>query len=253
MKRTMALAERTNGRGIFAAALLSLVVACTDSPGEGTPGELGDGTFDYVCENSGDLKCSETDAVDEFELGADLGRGDALPVAVAVGATFGIRFAGSSRDSGGGVLVTVDSVSVKDRRAPNVYRIEQPAEAAIIATDGDGKVVDFTVITALEATELSLWHDQDEKRRIVLDVGETVALTVAPRSESGIFLAGALPYDFWVSDDEVASIGELGEGAREQEVQNEGDIEVLGMSAGTTTLRVRSGDLEASVELEVRP
>lgn len=238
-------------RGLLGTAIVSLVAACTDAPGEGTPGELGDGTFDYVCANSGDLKCSDTYAVDEFELGADMGRGDALPVAVAVGATFGIRFSGWAGASGG--VLMVDAVSSKDRRGPNVYRIEQPAEAAIIATDNEGKVVDFTVVTALEAAELSIWHEQDERKRIVLDVGETIALTVAPRSEGGTFLAGALPYKWRISDPEIAAIGELGEEVEEQEVRNEGDIEVAAVSAGTTTLRVRSGDLQATVTLEVRP
>lgn len=244
---------RAIGRGSVWTTLVLLLAACGDSPGEGTPGELGDGTFEYVCENDGDLKCSETEAVDEFEVGADLGRGDTMPLAVAVGATFGVRYAGSARDGGDDQLVIVDAVSAKDRRGPNVYRIQQPAEAALVATDNEGKVRDFTVITALEATELSLWHNQEEERRLVLEAGETRAITVAPRSESGTFLAGALSYEWSIGDAAVASIGELDEGAGEQEVKNEGDIEISAVSAGTTTLRVRSGDLQAVVEVEVRP
>ena len=235
--------------GVFSTWML---VACGDSQGAGALGELGAGTFDYRCENSGDLKCSETNAVDEFELGTDLGSGDSLPQAVAVGATFGIRYAGSATDDGNDVVVTVDSVSADDKRGPNVYSIEQPAQAAFTATDSDGNVVDFAVLTALEATELGIWHDQDELRDISLDVGDTIVLTVAPRSESGTFLAGALPYDWQVNDDSVAAISEIN-GDPEDRVRNEGDIELVGEAAGTTTLRVRSGDLEAVIEVEVTP
>lgn len=231
---------------------IGMLVACGDSEEAGALGELGAGTFDYRCENSGDLKCSETNAVDEFELGADLGGGDALPQAVAVGATFGIRYAGSASDDGDAGLVTVDSVSADDKRGPNVYSIEQPAQAAFTATDSEGNVVDFAVLTALEATEIGIWHDQDELRDITIDVGETVRLTVAPRSESGTFLAGALPYDWQVIDDSVAAISELN-GDPEDQVRNEGDVELLGVAEGTTFVRVRSGDLEAVVEVEVTP
>ncbi len=240
-------------RVLFGALLFSLVVACGDSPGEGTPGELGAGTFDYRCENSGDLKCSELDEIDEFQLGYDLGSGDSIPAAVAVGATFGIRYAGSVKDGNDGVLVTVDSVSAADKRGPNAYAIEQPAEAAFVATDGDGKVVDFAVVTALEATELGIWHDQDDVRTLRLDVGETLTLTVAPRSDDGTFLAGALPYEWRVLDGSIAGIGELNQDADDDSLRNEGDVEIRGISSGSTTLRVRSGDLEARIDVEVQP
>jgi hypothetical protein len=150
-------------------------------------------------------------------------------------------------------LVTVDSVSAEDRRGPNVYAIQQPLQAAITATDNDGKVVDFAVITALEATELGVWHRQDEVDRLAVDVGDMVELTVAPRGESGTFLAGALPYEWRVLDDSVAGISEIDASSEGQDVNNQGDIELVGLSAGTTTLRVRSRDLEAVVEVEVRP
>jgi hypothetical protein len=238
---------------VGAAMALVTLAGCGDSPGTGTPGELGDGTFEYRCENSGDLKCSETNAVDEFEIGSDMGGSDTLPLAVAVGATFGIRYAGSVRSGGDDVLVTVDSVSAEDRRGPNVYAIQQPLQAAITATDNDGKVVDFAVITALEATELGVWHRQDEVDRLAVDVGDMVELTVAPRGESGTFLAGALPYEWRVLDDSVAGISEIDASSEGQDVNNQGDIELVGLSAGTTTLRVRSRDLEAVVEVEVRP
>lgn len=252
--RALGLRRGGVGRWMMQVALgafsLSMIVACGDSGGGGALGELGAGTFDYRCENSGDLKCSETGAVDEFELGTDLGSGDSLPQAVAVGATFGIRYAGSAGDDDDD-FVTVDSVSADDKRGPNVFAIPQPVEAAITATNSEGDIVDFAVITALEATELGVWHDQEELRDLSIDVGETVELTVAPRSESGTFLGGALPYNWRILDDSVAMIGELGDSARNDEIRNEGDIKLLGVSVGTTILRVRSGDLEAVVEVEV--
>lgn len=246
-------AAKRAARTFAGIAIFLQAIACGDSPGEGTPGELGDGTFDYRCANSGDLKCSEADEIDEFELGYDLGSSSALPAAVAVGATFGIRYAGSVRDDGDGVLVTVDAVSAADKRGPNVYAIEQPAEAAFVASDNEGKVVDFAVITALEATEIRVWHDQDELRELRLSVGDSLELTVAPRSDDGTFLAGALPYSWQILDNSVAAIGELNSSVDDDSVRNEGDIEIKGVSVGTTTLRVRSGDLEALVEVEVVP
>jgi hypothetical protein len=56
-----------------------------------------------------------------------------------------------------------------------------------------------------------------------------------------------------VLDDSVAGISEIDASSEGQDVNNQGDIELVGLSAGTTTLRVRSRDLEAVVEVEVRP
>jgi|SRR5690606_4534016 len=244
-----------SGSRILGVAALVLCAGCDgeEGPGTGTPGELGDGTFEYQCQNRGDVKCSAADAVDDFELIHDIRSGLDLPRAVAVGATFGVRYAGTVRSGGQVMLVTVTAASRSDEVSPGVFSLAQPVEAAFIATANDGTAVDFAVVTALEAEELSVWHNQREVTSLVLEVDERADLTVAPRSGTGTLLAGALRYQWVTTDPSVVTLGRLSSDAVESEVRNQGDVSILGVNEGSAVVRIRSGNLESTVRVEVTP
>jgi hypothetical protein len=173
-----------------------------------------------------------------------------------VGAQFGLDYGGDLVDGWDEQLVTIRAVVADDELASEVFAIRQPVEATFMAIDNHGDVVDFIAVKALEATSLQIHFDQEEVDDVSINVGETVQMTVVPANGSGLketLLAGALPYE-WVSyDPGRVTIGRLGEEADEQRVKNQGDIEVLGIKEGTTVVRVRSGDLEKLIEVEVTP
>jgi hypothetical protein len=242
--------SRTKSHLLGTVALL-LSLGCESGPGTGTPGELGDGTFEYVCVNRGDAKCSSAESIDDFERVYDFRSKTALPRAVAVGATFGVRYAGTVRSEGQVMLVTVSAASRNDEVTPGVFSLSQPVEAAFIATANDGTAVDFVVVTALEAEELSIWQSQREVTSLNLQVGQRALLTVAPRSATGTLLAGALRYQWVTTRPQAVALGRVTSDTLEDEIMNQGDISILGVSEGNAVVRVRSGNLEAAVRVEV--
>lgn len=228
-------------------SVLGLLAGCGSSPGSGAAGELGQGTFEYVCVNDGDAKCSMTSNIDEFDV-HDLGSPKALPQGVAVGSIFGLRYAGRVRDDGDELLVQVLAASHDDELSPEIFSIAEPAEAAFLAVDSKGRSIDFVVVPAVEATELSVWSEEVELSDLVLSVGDTAGLTVVPRSSDGDLLAGAIPY-LWTSSQ--GSIFSLNDGSTE--VRNEGDCEITAEGQGEAELRIVSGNLVVRVNVEVVP
>ena len=151
------------------------------------------------------------------------------------------------------MLVTVIPASRNDEVSPGVFSLAQPVEAAFIATANDGTAVDFVVVTALEAEELSVWHNQREVTSLVLEVDQRALLTVAPRSATGTLLAGALRYQWVTTNPSVVTLGRLTGDTVESEVINQGDVSILGVSEGSAMVRIRSGNLESTVRVEVTP
>lgn len=233
-------------------ALLGLVtVACGDTPGDGEPGDLGVATFDYVCANDGDVRCSMTGAVNSFD--PTLQNPSKLPAAVAVGSQFGLEYGGTSYSGIDEVLVTVRPVVSDDELASEIFSISQPVEATFLAIDNQGEVIDFTAVEALEATALSVWYDQESIDDLTLQVGEKIAVTVVPEGKGGILLAGALPYAWKSLNSARVTLAKLGDEDGDDEVRNQGDIEILGVKEGSSVVRVRSGYLEKLIEIEVVP
>jgi hypothetical protein len=221
-------------------------VACGSSPGTGTAGELGQGTFEYECVNSGDAHCASRAEIDEFDA-RDLGETDGLPGAVAVGSIFGLKYGGSVRKDGDQLLVRVEPAFADDEISPEIFSVSEPTEAAFVAVDSEGRAVDFSVMQVLEATELTLWNDQRLKSKISLAVGESLKIIVVPRSDSEVLLAGALPYLWTTTEVDVASFDS------DREVLNKGEVEILAEAEGSAEVRVVSGDLGARLVVEVTP
>jgi hypothetical protein len=230
-----------------------LQTACGDSPGTGTGGELGQGTFKYACALNGDPVCSETEAIDARVRERQLASEGGVPDAVAVGAPFGIEYGGTEREEGDVLFVDVSPASPEDESVRGEFTIEQPAEAAFLARNSDGEVIDFVLVTAFEATQLVLWADEEEVASVELALGESIELTVVPASEDGQFLGGALSYTWSVEDSDVARIGRVDSAADEQRVDNSGDLLLKGLTLGQTTLRVTAGGLGLDVSVEVIP
>lgn len=236
--------SRRGGKAALLWALAS--VGCGSSPGDGAAGELGQGTFAYECANDGDAHCASRSEIDEFDA-RDLGPEGSLPRAVAVGSTFGLSYAGRVRDDGDRLLVQVTPAYADDELAEEVFSVAQPTDAAFMAMDGDGRVVDFVVVTVLEATELNVWKDERAISSLSLSVGEALTLPVVPQSDDGTLLSGALRYTWTTTDEDIVSLG----GA--DEVLNEGEVEIAAEAEGVAQIRVVSGDLLVQIDVEVTP
>ena len=146
---------------------------------------MGQGSFTHVCPINGDPVCSETGEIDDFKANSDLGDDDGTPAAVAVGSTFGVVYAGTVRQSGDKLLVVVSAASPIDKLSSGTFRLEQPAESAFIARDNQDRVVDFLVVEAAEAVELSVWQEQEIVSDITVGRFLSSQLTVTPVDKEG--------------------------------------------------------------------
>ena len=83
--------------------------------------------------------------------------------------------------------------------------------------------------------------------------GRELNVAVVTNDDTGIALAGALPYVWTSSDDTVLRIGEVGTiGTPDSGVEhNDDEIRVIAIAAGSATLTVANGEMSKSIEVTI--
>ncbi len=240
------------------APLLLAVAACSGTGGvtPGTIGELGEGIFNYSCVDDGDAVCNETNSVDTQKVETDLGINGELPTAVAVGARFDIQYFGHvTADDGQVLLLDVVPARSEDVHTMGGFIITSPGRFAFLARSPKGIVADFTHLEAIVPSDLDLWKDELQVNSFELMEGGEANLAVVPNDDTGIALAGALPYTWESSDEQVIVVGPAGTtGTPSGGIElNDDEVRIVALGAGEAQLTVARDDLSKQVTITVIP
>lgn len=221
--------------------LLGLVlITCTDDPQDPNPGgsgELGVGTFTYLCRSEGDFTCG-------------IGQSSAsFPRAFALNGRFGLSYAWKSE-----LDHLNEPLPVLQPAAPELlgfttdtFTALASGFAAVLAVTGNSKVVDLIHASVrpvddlrlVDATTLPILAPLTE---LVLPVGVVSSVQLVPLDLNDVELSGALDVTWAIEDDTVAILG-AGQGT--------GRVRVDTLAPGETTLTATLGDKLVSILITV--
>lgn len=211
-------------------------------------GELGAGEFTYHCIEASDAQCDVNQEVapEAFQH-------------VATGATLAVSY--ENPDNGqyeGDVYFYNRSprVEVEEREYGSangvvMMKFVEPGYTAILPYTDDGKIDDFLHVHVLDQGGIAISR-RDEggdsfsgsfgNVSVEVTTGLSVTLRAAPTDDQGELLAGALPCEWQSSDEDiVAIIGDPTDNVVELDLGN----------AGTATLTVKLGNVEATTDIVV--
>jgi len=219
-----------------------VLITCTDDPQDPNPGgsgELGVGTFTYLCRSEGDFTCG-------------IGQSSAgFPKAFALGGRFGLSYAWKSE-----LDHINEPLPVLQPAAPeqlgfttDTFTALATGYAAVLAVTGNSKVVDLIHASVrpvddlrlVDATMLPLLAPLTE---LVLPVGVVASVQLVPLDLNDVELSGALDVTWAIDGDTVAIVG-AGQGT--------GRVRVDTLAAGETTLTATLGDKLVSIAIIVDP
>lgn len=221
----------------------------------GTIGELGEGTFHYICVDEGDAVCNKSGAVDTGKVQADLGIQGQAPEAIAVGARFDLTYSGDTSTDDGDLLLVETKAARQDQvTATGGFIIEVPGVHAFLARSPKGIIADFLHVEALVAVDLDVWLDEQRVEAVTLKVGEERMIAVVPQDGTGVSLAGALPYEWVVDGAAVAidAVDNFGPPTSAFEI-NDDEVRIYGQEEGTATITVARDDVQKQIQVIVEP
>ncbi len=217
-----------------------VLITCTDDPQDPNPGgsgELGVGTFTYLCRSEGDFTCS-------------IGQSSAsFPKAFALHGRFGLSYAWKSELDHLNEPLPVLQPAAPEQLSftTDTFTGLAAGFAAVLAVTGNSKVVDLIHASVrpvddlrlVDATTLPLLAPLTE---LVLPVGVVSSVQLVPLDLNDVELSGALDVTWAIDGDTVAIIG-AGQGT--------GRVRIDTLAAGETTLTATLGDKFVSLILTV--
>lgn len=203
-----------------------------------TTGELGGGSFGYVCNTQGnDAAC------DAAFPGQEL----ALPRKVAVGSVFAVVFHGDSASPSSFLPESASAEILKP--SGSSFQFVKPGFAAVLARAADGRVGDFVHFRAADIDHLSVLRTDIEVNELKLSTGQTVSLLAVPRDATEETLAGALTYTW--STKGAAGIVDVTQETDGTGAQKSNGVVVTGQAAGSVDLTVQTQSKTAIVHVTV--
>ena len=231
----MALTPWACRRTGIASLALSLL-ACDNSTFDDRPereGELGAGTFRYICVGSSDPYCEEGFVASTF------------PDRFAVGAVFDLdydpadSFVGPDGPLPQVVTAAPDSVDTQSM----AFMFQRPGFAAMLARNGAGEVIDLRHLYGAAVAEIAVFTmDSQALRMIEVEPGLDLDVRVEPRDETDSLLAGSLSYAWSTDDPEIAEV-----------VTTDRDrvVTLRAHALGETTLHIMAGGFDQSIPIIV--
>ncbi len=177
-------------------------------------GDLGVGDFEYGCLNGTDLTCDESD--------------HGLPIAIAVGGRFDLRFETASGPQPTVIAPASDFVGT----AAGGFQVRAPGTFALLAVNGNREVVDLKHLQGAEIEEIRVQEDGSDlpSTTLRLDRRQSVRVVAVPYGIRGVQLGGALSYSWSSVDDSLISVETL---------------------AALNRVRLRAGDKAGKTELQI--
>ncbi len=218
-----------------ATALLgaSLLLGCKDDSANELAGELGNGTFSYLCEVDSDAQC---------DVGEDTS--DLALTNIALRGRFGI---GYSNTYEGFRSASASRLDYDD--AAQLWEAIEPGWVAVIALaseQGDDfahfRIVEPESLIISRRESLGSFAGSLGGLSVDLSVQGLITLRVAPVDDQEAVLAGGLTCEWSSNHPEVADI--VGD-------STDNVVEVEAKQAGTAILNVHLGDLTAQTTVEV--
>ena len=246
------------------AALASALGACADtgSPGPGDAayqsGELGNGGFTFSCADT-NLACLEQSS----------GDAKAFPAGVAKLSTFRVRYVpkpgyestvnvviddtsgAASASAGSKNTGSIQEVGGKflEKRADGFFA-RAPGLGTIVARDAGGNLIEFTTIPIREAARLVVYEaafagsqSQSSTRSITMTKGEQKSYRVVAQDATAQNLGGSFVTEWKAVDETIATL----------DSRDRGVLNLVGLAAGKTTIKVTGLGLSTEVPVEVSP
>jgi hypothetical protein len=246
--------------------LFALPLGCAplgDSDSAFGTGNLGQSTFYYTCIDAADAACAGRTSDAATLGGADAGTTSSeigaagvdapvFPLAIAVGSTFRLTYAGATStadptDVGAALFKTVANQYLQPiASGPSDFRVLAPGYGGVyIESTADSELVDYTLLHLVTVETLSIGDANltPLTSSAFLAAGTPTVFTVTPIYQQTA-VAGALDLEWSLDDPTVATLTTPNPTAR---------MTVKPLKAGTTSLHVTGAGLSASIAVEVSP
>jgi hypothetical protein len=197
------------------------------------PGELGAGTFRYICVGDADPYCASGFVADTF------------PERFAVNGAFDLDFDPHeyypSPDEPLPRVIAGSPDSVRSEAM--AFYFVRPGYAGFLARNAVGEVIDLRHLygSAVERIAVVTGGSQ-ELSRLELDVGQDIDVTVEPQDALRSVLAGSLTWGYTIDDTSVAEV---------LTTDRDRDVTVRAVAPGETTLRIDAGGFMQEVAVVV--
>lgn len=216
--------------------------ACSDSPADPNPGgsgELGAGTFTYLCRSEGDFTCTIGQITASF------------PQRFVEGGRFGLAYAWKDEQEHINEPLPALQSAAPERLAfsADTFTAKAPGYAAILAATGNSKVVDLIhanirVVDDLRLVDAAFLPGVAPLDKVVLPISGTTIVQLIPLDLDDVPLAGAVDVAWSLDSDTVAVI---------TAGQSTGRVRVEALAAGDVTLTATLGDKQVDVDITVDP
>ena len=223
---------------------LGFVALSSCGSADDVTGNLGNGSFSYVCVNADDPACA-SDATGSGQIGENPA---SFPALLAEGAHFKVTYEAKDSEEGGNpILKPVAPEYIGSLSADGSLTALKAGKDAMVARSSvSGLVYDYTYITISPISSLGVTTTDGEPIPTTLQIspgGTTtlVATALGPRQEK---LAGGVDYTWTSSDDTIVHLGQGNPTAH---------VDVMGVKSGSATLTVTQGSLTVTIPVTVLP
>jgi hypothetical protein len=197
------------------------------------PGELGTGTFRYICVGDSDPYCENGFVAETF------------PDRFAVGGAFDLDFDPNEfepwPDEPLSRVIAGSPDSVHDEAM--AFYFVRPGYAAFLARNTTGEIVDLRHLYGAAVERIAVVAgDSQELSALELAAGEEIDLRVEPQDSLRSVLAGSLTWEYVIDDPSVAEVSTT---------DRDRDVTIRALAAGETTLRIKAGEFEQIVSVSV--
>jgi len=234
--REVGMGEVHSRAARYAVAVLgaAALVGCDkDNAANELVGELGNGTFTYLCEVDSDAQCDVGEETSDLALTNIVLRG-----------RFGINYSKTIQG-----LRPASDLRLQYDDATQLWVGTEPGWVGVIAVDA-GKGDDFAHFRIVEPAGLRISRRETSGTfegslgglSVSLSVQGIITLRVAPVNDQDEVLAGGLDCEWWSNSPDVADV--VGD-------ETDNVIEVEAKQAGTAIINVHLGDLTAQTTVEV--
>lgn len=216
--------------------LVGLLGGCNDPISDDRPekeGELGVGTFRYICVGDADPYCDEGFVASAF------------PDRFAIGGRFDLDFDPDDNFIGpddplpqviSGATDSVDSQSM-------AFVFLRPGFSVMLARDGEGQVIDLRHLYGSAVAEIAVFTmDSQQLAQLELGAGTDLDVQAEPRDETRSVLAGSLDYTWSIDDETIAEV---------LTTDRDREVTIRARTDGQTSLRITAGGFEQVIDVVV--